>query len=93
MGLPVYNRLLEIIELSADQIAGFKGRPFVNLAEGFPPPEDLLPKHAQVGSTVPIMTMIFCVCERHRSGGDFTLLRRLLACFVLLWGKVLRNMS
>ena len=35
MGLPVYNRLLEPMELSASQIADFKSRAFVDLAEGF----------------------------------------------------------
>ena len=58
MGLPVYNRLLEPMELSASQVADFKSRALVNLAEGFPFPEDLLPKHSQVGSKVPFMTLI-----------------------------------
>ena len=81
MGLPVYNRLLEPMELSAGQIADFKSREFVDLAEGFPFPEDLLPKHSQVGSKVPFMTLISCVCEWLRSGGDFALLRRLWVNF------------
>ena len=80
-GLPIYNRLLEPKELTANQIAEYKAQPFVDLAEGFPFPEDLLPKHAQVGSKVPFMTMISSVCEGLRSGGDFILLRRLWACF------------
>ena len=80
-GLPVYNRWLEPMELTAAQIAEYKAQPFVDLAEGFPFPEDLVPKHAQVDSKVPFMTMISAVCEWLRSGGDFTLLRRLWACF------------
>ena len=81
MELPVYNRLLEPMELSASQIVDFKSRTFVDLAEGFPFPEDLLPKHSQVGSKVTFMTLISCVCEWLRSGGDFALLRRLWATF------------
>ena len=45
-GLPVCNRLLEAIELSANQNAGFKARPFVDLAGLV---LDLLPEHAPVG--------------------------------------------
>ena len=81
MGLPVYNRLLEPMELSASQIADFKSRDFVDLAKGFPFPEDLLPKHFQVGSKVLFMTLISGICEWLRSGGDFALLRRLWANF------------
>ena len=80
-GLPVSNRWLEPMELTADKIAEYKAQAFVDLAEGFPFPEDLVPKHAQVDSKVPFMTMISSVCEWLRSGGDFTLLRRLWACF------------
>ena len=45
MGLTIYNRLLEPMELSASQEAEFRSRPLVDLAEGYPIPEDLLPKH------------------------------------------------
>ena len=86
-GLPVYNRWLEPMELTAAQIAEYKAQPFVDLAEGFPFPEDLVPKHAQVDSKVPFMTMISAVCEWLRSGGDFTLLRRLWACFRACLGE------
>ena len=92
-GLPVYNKMLEPIELSANQIAEFKARPFVVLAEGFPFPEDLLPKQARVVSKVPFMTLISSVCEWPRSGGDFTLLRRQWVCFRASLGKVLRSTS
>ena len=34
-GLPVYNRWLEPMELTAAQIAEYKAQPFVDLAEGF----------------------------------------------------------
>ena len=86
-GLPIYNRLLEPMELTANRIAEYKAKPFIDLAEGFPFPEDLLPKHAQVGSKVPFMTMISSVCEWLRSGGNFTLLRRLWACFRVSLGE------
>ena len=75
-GLPIYNRLLEPMELTANQIAEYKAQLFVDLAGGFPFSEDLLPKHEQAGSKVPFMTMISSVCEWLRSGSDFTLLRR-----------------
>ena len=87
MGLPVYNRLLEPMELTESQVAEFKLRAFVDLAEGFPFPEDLLPKHSQVGSKVPFMTFISCICEWLRSGGDFSLLRRLWANFRVSLGE------
>ena len=69
------------MELTAGQIADFISRAFVDLAEGFPLPEDLLQKYSQVGSKFPFMTLISCICERLRSGGDFALLRRLWTNF------------
>ena len=60
-GLTIYNRLLEPMELSASQEAEFRSRPLVDLAEGYPFPEDLLPKHSRVDSKVPFMTLVSCV--------------------------------
>ena len=48
MGLPVLNRLLEPMELSQSQMAEYRARPFVDMAEGYPFPEELIPKHCQV---------------------------------------------
>ena len=80
MGLTIYNRLLELMELSASQEPEFHSRPLVDLAEGYPFPEDLLPKHSRVDSKVPLMTLVSCVCDWLRSGCDYSLLRR-------LWGR------
>ena len=46
MGMPVYNRLLEPLQPTASQIVDFRTRAFVELAEGFSFPEDLIPKHS-----------------------------------------------
>ena len=74
------------MELSANQLADYCSRPFEDLAEGFPFPEDLLPKQSRVDSRVPNMTLVGCLCELLRSGGDFILLRR-------LWGHFLASLS
>ena len=65
MGLPVLNRLLEPLEFSESQEAEYRPRPFVDLAEGYPVPEDLIPKHSQVQSRVPFMTLVsfFVTCS------------------------------
>ena len=81
MGLPVLNRLLEPMELSDSQMAEYRARPFVDLAEGYPFPEELIPKHCQVKSRVPFMTLVSCFCDLLRSGGDLTLLRRMWGHF------------
>ena len=81
MGLPVLNRLMEPMVLSANQLADFNARAFVDLAEGFPFPEDRVPKHAQVTSRVPFMTLVSSFCDLLSSGGDYTLLRRLWGHF------------
>ena len=80
-GLPVYNKLMEKMSLSEEQMAEFRNRPFVDMAEGYPFPEDLLPKHSKPESKVPFMTMISCLCELLRGGGDFSTLRRLWGLF------------
>ena len=77
MGLPVYNKLMEKMDLSAQQVADFKSRPFVDLSEGYAFPEDLLPKHSRVESRVPFMALVSCLCDLLRLVGDFALLRRL----------------
>ena len=77
MELPVLNRLLEPMELSECQEAEYRARPFVDLAEGCPFPEDLILKHSQVKSRVLFMTLVSCFCDLLQSGGDFTLMRRM----------------
>ena len=81
MRLPVLNRLLEPMELSDSQIAEYRARPFVDSAEGYPFPEDLIPKHCQIKSRVPFMTLVSCFCDLLRSGGDLILLRRMWGHF------------
>ena len=87
MGLQVYNRLMEPITLLDEQLADFRSRTFEDLGEGFPFPEDLAPKYSQVISRVPFMTLVSCLCELLRSGGEFTLLRRLWGHFYSSLGE------
>ena len=44
MKLPVLNRLMEPMELSASLLADYRARPFEDLSEGYPFPEDLVPR-------------------------------------------------
>ena len=87
MGLPVLNRLMEPMELSEGQLAEYHSKAFEDLSEGYPFPEDLLPKHSRVESKVPFMTLVSCVCELLCSGGDFVLFRRLWSHFLLTLPK------
>ena len=87
MRLPIYNRLMEPMTLSAAQLAGFRSRPFEDLGEGFPFPEDLVPKRARIESKVPYMTLVASLCDFLRSGGDFNLVRRLWGYFRATLGE------
>ena len=87
MELPVYNKLMEPMELSATQVAENRARPFVDFGAEFLFPEDLLPKRARADSKVPFMTFVSEFCDLLRSGGDFSLLRRLWGYFVASLGK------
>ena len=58
MGLPVLNRLMEPMELSESQLAEYRSRAFEHLSEGYPFPEDLIPKHSRLDSRVPFMTLV-----------------------------------
>ena len=69
MGTLIYNKLLEPMELSDKQRADYLARPFVDLGPEYPFPEDLLPRHSQSTSRVPLMTLVGCVCEFLGSGG------------------------
>ena len=79
--LPIFNRLMDPIELSEAQVSDYMSRPSKGLAEGFSFPEDLLPSCTRVDSSVPLMTMINSVLELFRCGGSYTLLRKLWGCF------------
>ena len=81
MGLQIYNRLLEPMTLTEAQRVEYGSRPIIELAEGFPFPEDLAPEHASVESRIPFSTLVSCVGELLRSDGDFCLLRRLWGHF------------
>ena len=48
MGLPDLNRLMEPMTISESQLVDYKSRALVDLAEGYPFPEDLVPKHVTV---------------------------------------------
>ena len=72
--------------LSDSLIADYKSRFFVDLAEGYPFPQDLVPEHATVTSRVPFITPVSSFCDLLQSGGDFTLLRRLWGQFCPLLG-------
>ena len=87
MGWPVLNKLMEPMTLSANQEADFRSRPFVDLGEEYPFPEDLLPKHAKVESKVPFMTLVSSICEWLRSGGSFSLVQRLWGHFLATLGS------
>ena len=77
MEMPVYNRILQPMTLSETQLANYRARPFKDLGGEFPFPEDLVAKHSHPSSKVPLMTLVSCVCELIRRGGDFFLLRHL----------------
>ena len=80
-GLPVFNRLMDPLELSAEQVSNFLSRPSKGLAEWFSFPEDLLPSCTRVDSSIPLLTMVNCLLELFRSGGSYVLLRKLWGCF------------
>ena len=82
MGLPVLNRLMEPMVLTEAQLAEYRSKPFEDLGEKYPFPEDLVPKHSRVETKVSFMTFVGCLGELLRSGGDFTLLRRLWGAFL-----------
>ena len=71
MGFPVLNQLMEPMTLSDSQMADYKSRVFVDLAEGYPFPEDLVPKHATVLSRVPFMTLVSSFCDLQSGGFHF----------------------
>ena len=80
-GLTVYNKLMDPLELSAEQITYYLSRPCRGLAKDFSFPEDLLPACTRAGSTIPLLTLVNCVLELLRCGGISTLLRKVWGCF------------
>ena len=76
MGLLVHIELMEPMELMNSKRLDFSSRPFVDLGEKFSFPEDLPPKNSKVGSTVPFMTLVSCLCELLQRGGNFSFVRR-----------------
>ena len=80
-GLQVYNKLLDPMELSESQTQEYLARPFKEKPEGFSSPEDLLLSCTRVDSSVPLLTMVNCLIELLRSGGDYLLLRKLWGHF------------
>ena len=60
--------------------------PFVDLGGELPFPEDMLLKHSKADSKVPLMTLVSSLNDVRRSGGDFTLIRR-------LWGYFLSSLG
>ena len=72
---------MDPMELSETQIDEYMNRPRKRKAEGFSFPEDLLPACTQVDSSISLMTLINCLLELLRSGGSYTLLRKLWGCF------------
>ena len=74
--MPTYNRLMDPMELSAAKINEYMKRPRKGKAEGC----------TQVDSSIPLMTLINCLLELLRSGGNYTLLRKLWGCFRAMLG-------
>ena len=87
MGMPVLNKLMEPLQLSEEQLAEYRAKPFVELGTGYPFPEDLLPKHSRVESKIPFMTFVGCLCDLLRCGGDFALVRQLWSHFCVSLDK------
>ena len=61
MGLPVLNRLMDPMEMTEAQLAEYRAKPFEDLGEEYPFPEDLVAKHSRVESKVPFKTFVGCL--------------------------------
>ena len=71
LGLPVLNKLMEPMVLTANLEDDFQSRPFVDLGGEFTFREDLLPKHSKADSKVPLMTFVSRLIDLLHSGCDF----------------------
>ena len=80
-GLQVYNKLLDPMEVSDVQTRDYLARPFKEKSDGFSFLEDLLPACTRIDSSVPLITMINCLVELLRTGGDYLQLRKLWGHF------------
>ena len=85
--MPVFNRLMDPMVLTEAQLAEYRDQPRKGKSEGFSFPEDLLPACTQANSSVLLMTMINCLVDLLRSGGSYTLLRRLWGSFQATLGR------
>ena len=75
-GLQVYNKLLDPMESSEAQAQVYLSRPFRERPQGSSFAEDLLTSCTRMDSGVPLMTMVKCLVELLRSGGNYILLRK-----------------
>ena len=93
--LPVFNKLLDPMELSPAQENEYLARPSREKSEGFSFPEDLIPRCSREDSSVPLMTMVSCLVELLRCGGSYLLLRKLWGYFraTLCSGNPLYNLA
>ena len=80
-GMPVFNQLRQLITLTDEELSQYRSRPFKEKAVGYLFPEDRLPKHSEIRSRVPLLTMVSCLTEVLRGGGSYTMLRRLWGFF------------
>ena len=85
--MPIYNRLMDPMVPYESQLAEYREWPSKGRSEKFGFPEDLLPACNQANSSVPLMTMVNCLVELLRSGGSYTLLRRLWGSFRATLGR------
>ena len=79
--LSVFNRLQDPLELKPSQRADYLARPCKEKPEGFSFPEDLLPSCTKADSNIPLMTLVNCVLELLRSGGNYVFLQKLWGHF------------
>ena len=79
--LPIFNCLMDPVELSEAQVKRYMNRPWKGKSEGFRFQKELLPACTRVHSSVPLMTMVNCLLELCRCGGSYHFLRRLWGCF------------
>ena len=80
--LPVFNRLMDPLELSSEQRDRCLSRPCREKPGGFSFPEDLLPACVKVDSGIPLMTLVSSLSDLLKNGGG--------GCYVLvrkLWGS------
>ena len=85
--MPTFNRKMEPLILTPQKRDGYLNQARVDKDDGFSFPEDLLPSCTRVESTVPLLTMVNCIAELYRCGGNYTLLRKLWGNFRATLGR------